>query len=142
MFGLKIISKREYEFLLEEVKKANLRIAGERERAKERVAQFEKLFIVERERADRLLDQVISLSGNEPVSERYQTEQKAAVGEYESRMAEMEEIYNDQLGEIFGASKDAGPAGTTSEPAPTGKILDAAEQLLAKVESSVQPARS
>lgn len=84
MLGLKLITKSEYALLLEQRDSAL------------------KLFTLERERADRLIDQVISMSGNEPVGDEYQQQKKVAESEVDARVKEMQEIFDETSAAVIG----------------------------------------
>jgi len=84
MLNLKLITRSEYKLLLDQRDSAL------------------KLFTLERERADRLIDQVISMSGNEPVGDEYRKEKKIAEAEVDARVKEMQEIFDDTSAAVIG----------------------------------------
>lgn len=91
MFNLMIISKREYALILEQRDSAL------------------KLAASERTRADRLLDQVVMMAGQEPVSDAAVEIREEQAKVAEKREMEVAEIFSDNLEEIIPQDKEYSP---------------------------------
>ena len=112
IFGLRLITDSEYKLLIEQRDSALT------------------LFTAERQRSDRLIDQVISMSGNEPVGDEYQQQKKQAESAFAAQQRELSEIYEDTAAQVLGGTVAKGEESEDAKETP-------AEDIVAEISAAV-----